>query len=51
MIVRHNWPSVDPALDLEGHLLEIATGLNISGARADVLPRASSARSWPPTRA
>jgi hypothetical protein len=38
VIVRHNWPSVDPALDLEGHLLEIATGLDISGARADVLP-------------
>ena len=38
VIVRHNWPSVDPAFDLEGHLLEIATGLDISGARADVLP-------------
>jgi len=38
VIVRHNWPSVDPALDVEGHLLEIATGLDISGARADVLP-------------
>ncbi|MFD2339924.1 cyanamide hydratase [Clavibacter tessellarius] len=37
-IVRHNWPSVDPELDVEGHLLEIATGLDISGARADVLP-------------
>ncbi len=40
VIVRHNWPSVDPAADLEGYLLEIATGLDISGARADVLPRA-----------
>ena len=39
VIVRHNWPSVDPALDLEGHLLEIATGLDISGARADALPQ------------
>ncbi|WP_233549172.1 HD domain-containing protein [Clavibacter lycopersici] len=37
-IVRHNWPSVDPALDVEGHLLEVATGLDISGARADALP-------------
>jgi hypothetical protein len=38
VIVRHNWPSVDPALDVEGYLLEIATALDISGARADVLP-------------
>lgn len=26
-------------MDPEGHLLEIATGLDISGARPDVLPR------------
>nr|WP_317232116.1 cyanamide hydratase [Clavibacter capsici] len=38
VIVRHNWPAVDPALDVEGHLLEIATGLDISGARPDALP-------------
>lgn len=38
VIVRHNWPSVDPAFDYEGYLLEIATGLDISGARPDVLP-------------
>jgi hypothetical protein len=38
VIVRHNWPSVDPALDEEGHLLEIATGLDISGARPEALP-------------
>ncbi len=38
VIVRHNWPSVDPAMDVEGYLLEIATGLDISGARPDVLP-------------
>jgi hypothetical protein len=38
VIERHNWPSVDPAFDVEGHLLEIATGLDISGARPDVLP-------------
>ncbi|CAQ02248.1 HD domain-containing protein [Clavibacter sepedonicus] len=37
-IVRHNWPSVDPELDVEGHLLEVATGLDISGARAHALP-------------
>ena len=39
VIERHMWPSVDPAMDPEGHLLEIATGLDISGARPDVLPR------------
>ncbi|MFF1878591.1 HD domain-containing protein [Leifsonia sp. NPDC058230] len=38
VIQRHNWPSVDPAMDVEGYLLEIATALDISGARADVLP-------------
>lgn len=38
VIVEHNWPSVDPAEDVEGYLLEIATGLDISGARPDALP-------------
>lgn len=38
VIVRHNWPSVDAAFDVEGHLLEVATGLDISGARPDALP-------------
>lgn len=38
VIVRHNWPEVDPALDEEGHLLEIATAFDISGARTDALP-------------
>lgn len=40
VIVRHNWPQVDPAFDAEGHLLEVATALDISGARADALPEA-----------
>lgn len=39
VIVRHNWPSVDPGVDIEGHLLEIATGLDISGARPNALPQ------------
>jgi hypothetical protein len=39
VIERHMWPSVDPVMDPEGHLLEIATGLDISGARPDALPR------------
>ena len=38
VIVRHNWPEVDPAMDVEGHLLEIATALDISGARDGELP-------------
>ncbi len=40
VIERHMWPAVDPEHDPEGHLLEIATGLDISGARPDVLPPA-----------
>ncbi|MGH1523428.1 HD domain-containing protein [Leifsonia sp. L25] len=38
VVVRHNWPEVDPAFDPEGHLLEVATALDISGVRPDVLP-------------
>lgn len=40
VIVRHNWPTVDPGLDVEGHLLETATALDISGSRTDALPDA-----------
>ena len=29
---------MDPNVDVEGHLLEVATGLDISGARPDALP-------------
>ena len=39
VIVRHNWPEVDPALDVEGYLLEISTGLDISGRRDEEIPR------------
>lgn len=39
VIVRHNWPSVDPEMDVEGYLLEVATGLDITGSRSDILPR------------
>lgn len=38
IVVRHMWPSVDPAADAEGHLLEVGTGLDISGRDADVWP-------------
>lgn len=40
VIVRHNWPRVDPAMDAEGYLLEVATGLDISDARPEALPEA-----------
>lgn len=39
VIIRHNWTAVDPDLDVEGYLLEVATGLDISGSRSDVLPQ------------
>ena len=39
VVERHMQPSVDATEDPEGHLLEIATGLDISGARTDVLPK------------
>jgi hypothetical protein len=32
VIERHMWPSFDPAVDVEGHLLEVATSLDVSGA-------------------
>ncbi|MFJ4223393.1 cyanamide hydratase [Microbacterium sp. NPDC089695] len=38
VIVAHNLPSVDPTEDAEGYLLEVATGLDISGARPEALP-------------
>jgi hypothetical protein len=38
VIVRHNWPSVDPDLDVEGYLLETATGLDVSGRRDEEIP-------------
>ncbi|WP_412875705.1 HD domain-containing protein [Curtobacterium flaccumfaciens pv. flaccumfaciens] len=31
IIERHMWRSVDPELDAEGHLLEVATSLDVSG--------------------
>jgi hypothetical protein len=40
IIERHMWQSVDPAFDTEGHLLEVATSLDISGAHPDSWPAA-----------
>ncbi len=38
IIVRHMWQSVDPALDVEGYLLESATSFDIAGAGAELWP-------------
>lgn len=32
VIERHMWVEVDPAVDIEGHLLEVATSLDVAGA-------------------
>ncbi|GAB3145147.1 HD domain-containing protein [Microbacterium neimengense] len=31
VIERHMWVEVDPAVDIEGHLLEVATSLDVAG--------------------
>ncbi|MFT8788778.1 MAG: HD domain-containing protein [Bifidobacterium psychraerophilum] len=38
VVVRHNCDHVDPEFDMEGYLLETATGLDVSGKRAGELP-------------
>jgi hypothetical protein len=38
IIIRHMWREVDPALDIEGHLLCEGTGLDIAGRNADTWP-------------
>lgn len=38
VIVRHMWNEVDPAVDAEGHLLCVATGLDISGRDSELWP-------------
>jgi hypothetical protein len=38
IIVRHMRDDVDPEMDAEGHLLQIATGLDISGRHAEKWP-------------
>lgn len=40
VIVRHMWDAVDVTVDPEGHLLELATGLDISGRNVDAWPTA-----------
>ncbi|WP_433462652.1 HD domain-containing protein [Spirillospora sp. CA-128828] len=38
IIVRHMWPEVPIEQDPEGHLLELATGIDISGRGLDGIP-------------
>ncbi len=38
VIVRHMWDAVDVVADPEGHLLELSTGMDISGRRTDDIP-------------
>lgn len=50
IIEKHMWPSVDPAEDVEGHLLEMATAMDISGNGLDLIPadvQADVVKRWP----
>lgn len=38
IIIRHMWDEVPIERDLEGHLLELATGIDISGRDSDEVP-------------
>jgi cyanamide hydratase family protein with HD domain len=38
VIVRHMWDAVDVAMDPEGHLLELSTGMDISGRHTEDIP-------------
>jgi hypothetical protein len=38
VIVRHMWEAVDVVVDPEGHLLELSTGMDISGRRTEDIP-------------
>ena len=38
VIVRHMWDAVDVGADPEGHLLELSTGMDISGRRTEDIP-------------
>ena len=38
IIVRHMWDTVDVVADPEGHLLELSTGMDISGRRTQDIP-------------
>ncbi|WP_214323343.1 HD domain-containing protein [Nonomuraea sediminis] len=38
VIIRHMWDQVDVEQDPEGHLLELSTGMDISGRRTEEIP-------------
>ena len=38
VIEKHMWPFVDPLEDVEGHLLEVATSIDISGRGLHLIP-------------
>ena len=38
VVVRHMWNEVDVAEDPEGHLLELSTGMDVSGRRTEDIP-------------
>jgi len=38
VIARHMWDAVDVAEDPEGHLLELSTGMDVSGRRTEDIP-------------
>ncbi|MEV1170063.1 HD domain-containing protein [Nonomuraea sp. NPDC049784] len=40
VIIRHMWDEVPVEEDPEGHLLELSTGMDISGRRTDEIPEA-----------
>ena len=50
VIERHMWPAVDPVDDPEGHVLEVATGIDISGRGLELIPadlQAEVISAWP----
>ena len=50
VIVRHMWDEVDVAEDPEGHLLELSTGMDISGRRTEEIPAGLAGRCSRATR-
>jgi HD domain-containing protein len=50
VIEKHMWPIVDRQEDMEGHLLEVATGIDISGRGVELIPpdrRREVVTAWP----
>jgi HD domain len=50
VIERHMWPTVDRHEDVEGHLLEVATGIDISGRGLELISpdrRTEVVTAWP----